>query len=73
MSVPSSNPDIEILPTEEFSYVLVDPGVFRNIGVFSYWRVLVLYLEGGIDNVKVTLVRTGIFDAYHDRRWIGLL
>jgi hypothetical protein len=53
MSVPSSSLDIEILPAEEFSYVLVDPAVFRNIDGFSYGKVLVLELEEeGIENVK---------------------
>jgi hypothetical protein len=37
MSVPNSSVDIEILPAE-VSYVLVDPGVFRNIEGFSYGR-----------------------------------
>jgi hypothetical protein len=54
MSVPSSYLDIEILPAEEFSYVLVDPGVFRNIEGFSYGKVLMVDLEeGGVDNVRV--------------------
>jgi hypothetical protein len=53
MYVPSSNVDIEILPAEEFSYVLVDPEVFRNIEGFSYGKVLMLDLEeGGVDNVR---------------------
>jgi hypothetical protein len=66
MYVPSSSLDIEILPAE-FSYVLVDPGVFRNIEGFSYGKVLVLDLEeGGVDNVKVNLARTGIFDAFDE-------
>jgi hypothetical protein len=57
MSVPRSNLDIEILPAEEISYVLVDPGVFRDIEGFSYGKVFILDLEeGGVDNVKVSLV-----------------
>jgi hypothetical protein len=66
MSVPSSSLDIEILPEEEFSYVLVDPGVFRDIEGFSYGKILVLELEEeGIENVKVSL-RSGIFDAFDE-------
>ena len=73
MSVPSSYLDIEILPAEEFSYVLVDPGVFRNIEGFSYGKVLMLDLEeGGVDNVKVSLVRTGIFDAFDEEIYTEL-
>jgi hypothetical protein len=45
MSVLSSCLEFEILPAEEFSYVLVDPGFFRNIEGFSYGKVLVLELE----------------------------
>jgi hypothetical protein len=30
MSVPSSSFDVDILPAERFSYVLVDPGVLWN-------------------------------------------
>ncbi len=34
---------------------------------FSYGKVLMLNLEeGGVDNVKVSLVRTGIFDAFDE-------
>jgi hypothetical protein len=73
MSVPSSNLDIEILPAEEFSYVLVDPGVFRNIEGFSHGKVLMLDLEeGGVENVKVSLVRTGIFDAFDEEIYAEL-
>jgi hypothetical protein len=73
MSVPSSNLDIEILPAEAFSYVLVDPGVFRNIEGFSYGKVLMLDLEeGGVDNVKVSLVRTGIFDTIDEEIYTEL-
>ncbi len=73
MSVPSANLDIEILPAEEFSYVLVDPGDFRNIEGFSYEKVLVLDLEeGGDGDVKVTLVRTGIFDAFEEELFADL-
>jgi hypothetical protein len=67
MSVPNSSVDIEILPADEFSYVLVDPGVFRDIEGFSYGKVLVLELEEEhMENVKVTLVRRGIFDAFEE-------
>jgi hypothetical protein len=67
MSVPSSSVDIEVLPAEEFSNVLVEPGVFRNKEGFSYGKVLVLDLEEeGMENVKVSLVRTGIFDAFEE-------
>jgi hypothetical protein len=45
MSVPNSSPDIEILSGEEYTYVLVDPGVFKNIEGFSYGKVLLLDLE----------------------------
>jgi hypothetical protein len=45
MPVPSSTFDIEILPAEEFADVLVNPGAFQNIKVFSYRKVLVLELE----------------------------
>ncbi len=45
MSFPNSSPDIEILAGEEYSYVLVDPGVFKNKEGFSYGKVLVLDLE----------------------------
>jgi hypothetical protein len=73
MSVQSSNLDIEILPAEEFSYVLVDPGVFRCIQGFSYGRVLVLdFEEGGSDDVKVTLVRTGNFDTFEEELFADL-
>jgi hypothetical protein len=67
MSVPASTFDTDILPAEGFSYVLVDPGVFQDIEWFSYGKMLVLELEEeGIDNVKVSLVRTGIFDIFDD-------
>ena len=45
MSIPNSTSDIEILSGEEYSYVLVDPGVFKNIEGFSYGKVLVLDLR----------------------------
>ncbi len=67
------NLDIEILPVEEFSYVLVDLGVFRNIEGLPYGKVLMLDLEeGGVDNVKVSLVRTGIFDAFDEKIYAEL-
>jgi hypothetical protein len=67
MSVPSSSFDVVILPTEGFTYVLVDPGVFRGIEGFSFGNVLVLELdEEGMNNVKVSLVRTGIFYIFDD-------
>jgi hypothetical protein len=65
MSIPNSTSDIEILSGEEYSYVLVDPGVFKNIEGFSYGKVLVLDLEDeDMENVKVSLVRSGIFDVF---------
>jgi hypothetical protein len=65
MSVPNSSPDIEILSGEEYSYVLADPGAFKNIEGFSYGKVLVLDLEEeGTENAKVSLVRSGIFDVF---------
>jgi hypothetical protein len=65
MSIPNSTSDIEILSGEEYSYVLVDPVVFKNIEGFSYGKVLVLDLEDeGIENVKVSLVRSGVFDVF---------
>jgi hypothetical protein len=64
MSIPNSTSDIGILSGEEYSYVLVNPGVFKNIEGFSYGKVLVLDLEDeGIENVKVSLVRSGVFDV----------
>jgi hypothetical protein len=73
MSVPSSNLDIKILPAEDFSYVLVRPGVFQNIEGFSYGKVFWLDLdEGGVDNDKVSLVRTGIFDAFDEEIYTEL-
>ncbi len=55
MSIPNSTSDIEILSGEKYSYVFVDPGVFKNIEWFSYGKVLVLELEDeGIENVKVS-------------------
>jgi hypothetical protein len=65
MSVPSSSVEIEVLPAEEYSYVLVDPEVFKDIEGFSYGKVLVLDLEEeGTENVKVSLVRSGIVDVF---------
>jgi hypothetical protein len=73
VSVPNSSPDIEILSGEEYSYVMVDPGVFKNIEGFSYGKVLVLELEDeGIENAKVSLVRTGIFDAFEEELFTEL-
>jgi hypothetical protein len=67
MSVPSSSFDVDILPAEGFSYGLVDPGVFQDIDGFSYGKLSALELEeDGTDNVKVSLVRTGIFDTFDD-------
>ncbi len=64
---------MEILPAEEFSYVFVDPGVFKNIEGCSYGKVLVLDLEEeGIENVKVNLVRTGIIDAFDEEIYTEL-
>jgi hypothetical protein len=74
MSVHSSNLGIEILPAEESSYVLVDPGVFRYIEGFSYGRLLLMLdlEDGGSDDVKVTLVRTGIFDGFEEELFADL-
>jgi hypothetical protein len=64
MYVPGSSFDVDILPAEGFSYVLVDPGVFQDIEGFSYGKVLALETEeNDTDNVTVSLVRTGIFDT----------
>jgi hypothetical protein len=50
MPVPNSSLDVDILPAEGFSYVLVDPGVFQDIDGFSIGKVLVLDLgEEDID------------------------
>jgi hypothetical protein len=47
------------------NYVLVDPGVFKNVEGFSYGKVFVLDLEEeGTENVKVGLVRSGVFDVF---------
>jgi hypothetical protein len=57
--------DVDILPAEGFSYVLAHPGVFHVIKGFSYERVLALeFDDDGTDNLKVSLVRTGIFDTF---------
>jgi hypothetical protein len=52
-SVPSSSFDVDILPAEGYSYVLVDPGVFKDIEELSFGKVLELELEeDGSDNVE---------------------
>jgi len=55
------NDNAEILPAEEYTYALMDPGVFQGVEGYSYGRVLVLALEDeGSNQVQVTLVRSGL-------------
>lgn len=65
MSSLVSDANAEILPAEEYTYVLVDPGVFQDVDGYSYGRVLVLAVEDeGSDGVQVTLVKSGSVDPF---------
>ena len=59
------NDNAEILPAEEYTYALIDPGVFQGVEGYSYGRVLVLALEDeGSNQVQVTLVRSGSIEPF---------